>query len=101
VDFYSCIKGLSEGTNLKYKAELRHILMTHGSAKVTDWVCTHGTFFEVVWWKNHLREADTGQRLTNAQQKALWGHDITNAIRVAGHRLKEKLVKAFLGTELE
>src|SRR4051794_892763 len=96
----SCQDDRKDRTPRKYERLIRCILFTHGREKVTDWVLTHGTFFEVVWWNNHLRKADTGQGLTNAEQEALWGPRITLAIRVAGIRLQEKLVKAFLGVKL-
>jgi len=86
---------------LKYEDELRYIVITHGREKITDWVVTHGTFFEAVWWYNQLREAETGRRFTNAEQLAVWGPKYTSDIRTAGQRLKEKLVEAFLGTELD
>jgi hypothetical protein len=42
-------------------------------------------------------ESRTGEQITNALDEAALGEDEALAIRVAGHRLKEKLVKAFLG----
>jgi len=81
-----------------YEVEISYIIHEHGIGAVDDWVYENSTFFGVVWWNNMIREMNTGQRFTNAEQEALWGEKITNDIRVAGHRLKAKLVKAFLGT---
>ena len=86
----------------KYEAELSYIIHEHGIVAVNKWVCQNSTSFrELLWWKNHIREMQTGLRLTNARQEELWGKRLTKGIRVAGHRLKKKLVKAFLGVKLE
>jgi hypothetical protein len=90
-----------ERASRKYEAQITRIILTNGREEITEWVFTHGTFFEAVWWNNMLREAETGQRFTNAEQEAVWGHKYAQAIRVAGLRLQEKLVKAFLVTNQE
>jgi hypothetical protein len=96
-----CKNSRPKGVRRMYEAELSYIIHEHGIMAVNKWVCQNGTFFELVWWRNKIRECETGQRFTNDEQEAVWGRRHTQAIRVAGHRLKEKLVKAFLGTKLE
>ena len=85
-----------------YEAEVSYIIHEYGIVAVNKWVCQHSTSFsELLWWKNHIREMQTDLRLTNARQEELWGKNMAKAIRVAGHRLKKKLVIAFLGAKLE
>jgi hypothetical protein len=94
-------KGNRQGRKrIKYKAELTYIIHEHGIDAVDKWVYENGTFFEAVWWNNMIREMQTGQRLTNAEQIELWGPEITQDIRAAGGRLLRKLVKAFLGEQV-
>jgi hypothetical protein len=85
----------------QYEAELSYIIHEHGIVAVNKWVCQNGTFFALLWWRNVIREWETDERFTNAEQEALWGPRIARNIRIAGHRLKKKLVKAFLGAKLE
>jgi hypothetical protein len=85
-----------------HEAELSYIIHEHGIVAVNKWVLQNcKSFFEVVWWRNKIREWEMDQRFTNAEQEAVWGKKYTNDIRLAGHRLKAKLVKAFLGTTQE
>jgi hypothetical protein len=94
-------KGNRQGRKrIKYKAELTYIIHEHGIVAVNLWVVKNcNNFNEVVWWRNTIREMETGQRLMNAEQEALWGPEVTQAIRTAGGRLLRKLVKAFLGEQ--
>lgn len=85
----------------KYEAQLSYIVHTHGISELTDWVLKHGTEHEWLWWTSNLLETVTGERINNAVDIAALGFKETLAIRVAGHRLQGKLVKAFLGNNQE
>jgi hypothetical protein len=99
VDFYPCIKGLSEGTNLKYEAEFRHILMTVSRTELTLWIWKHGTEHEWLWWMSIILEVETGEEITHALNVAALGEKEATAISVAAVRLREKVVKAFWGSK--
>ena len=81
------------------EAQFRNILYTRDIGEITAWVFVISTYFELVWWSIKLLEMDTGERFTNAEQIAAWGTEQTVAIRVAGLRLKKKLINLFLATD--
>jgi hypothetical protein len=80
----------------KYEVEFSYILITEGAAKLTDWVVEYATENERVWWWSRILEAETDEEITFALDIAALGYQEANAINVAGIRLQEKLVKAFL-----
>jgi hypothetical protein len=96
-----CFDDDPEHTSEEDEAQFRYILYTRDIGEITAWVFVISTYFELVWWNIKLLEMDTGERFTNAEQKAAWGTEQTDAIRVAGHRLKKKLIKVLLGTDEE
>jgi hypothetical protein len=82
-----------------YESQFRYIVITVGTAELTLWIWKHGTEHEWLWWTSRILEGETGEQITHALDTAALGEKEATAIRVAGHRLKEKLVKAFLGTQ--
>lgn len=92
----SCPREHEKRTPKKYEAKFSRILHTYGKAEVTLWILKHGTEHERVWWWTMLLESETGEEIPLALDIAALGYNEANAIRVAGIRLQEKLVKAFL-----
>jgi hypothetical protein len=82
-----------------YEAEFSYILHSHGRTELSLWVLKYGTENEQVWWWSRFLESETGEKITNALDIAALGENEALAIRVAGHRLIRKIVKAFLGTK--
>jgi hypothetical protein len=85
----------------KYEAQFRQIIVTHDIVEVTLWVFVISTDLEWEWWRIKLLEWETGEHFTNAKLKEVYGCTKAQALRVAGLRLQEKLVKAFLETDEE
>jgi hypothetical protein len=84
----------------KFEEPLSYIIATEGRAELTLWVLKHGTVHEWLWWTSRILESETDEEIPLALDIAALGYNEANAIHVAGIRLQEKLVKAFLKPKL-
>jgi hypothetical protein len=95
-----CQAGCHERTPRRFEAELRSIFHEHDLDELDVWVFVISTDLEWEWWIIKRWEGETGQRLINAELKEMYGPEKAKHLRVAGFRLREKLVKV-LGPEQE
>jgi hypothetical protein len=90
-----------ERTQREYESQFSYIVTDKGIAEIIDWIQENGTENEWLWWWSRYLESLTGEQITNGLDEAALGHNKANAIRVAGHRFQEKLVKSYLKPKLE